>query len=120
MDCNIFQECVEKAKREHFDIYVDLHGVFQSAIFGAMCNIERRLGRSSETSKDGATLFYTDVCLITEKEINRMERHFIVFNKLFPDVRPIKKDTVKRKPLKRKPLKKTRSLSFRGVVQKGF
>lgn len=96
LDCSIFQDCVEKVKSENFDIYVDLHGVFQSAMFGAMCNIKTRLGRSFETSKDGATLFYTDVCPITEKEINRMERHFIVFNKIFPEVRPIKRDAVLR------------------------
>jgi ADP-heptose:LPS heptosyltransferase len=94
LDCSIFQDCVKTVKREYFDVYVDLHGVFQSAMFGAMCNIKTRLGRSIETSKDGATLFYTDVCSITEKEINRMERHFIVFNKLFPEVRPIKKKNV--------------------------
>ena len=45
LDCSIFQECVEKVKGEHFDIYVDLHGVFQSAMFGAMCNISTRLGK---------------------------------------------------------------------------
>jgi len=90
LDCSIFQECVEKVKKDCFDVYVDLHGVFQSAVFGAMCNIKIRLGRSSETAKDGATLFYTDICSITEKEINRMERHFIVFNKLFPEIKPIK------------------------------
>lgn len=94
LDCSIFQESVDKVRKERFDVYVDLHGVFQSAMFGAMCNIRTRLGRSSETAKDGATLFYTDICSIIEKEINRMERHFIVFNELFPEVIPISKYNV--------------------------
>ena len=88
LDCSMFKESVEAVKKEQFEIYVDLHGVFQSAIFGAMCNIKTRLGRSEETAKDGATLFYTDICQIREKEINRMERHFIIINKLFPEIVP--------------------------------
>lgn len=92
LDCSIFQECVENVKREQFDVYVDLHGVFQSAMFGAMCNIKTRLGRSYETAKDGAYLFYTDVCQISDKEINRMERHFLILNELFPEITPVQRE----------------------------
>lgn len=88
LDCSVFREAVETVRREQFDVYVDFHGVFQSSLFGAMCNIQVRLGRSYETAKDGATLFYTDICQISEKEINRMERHFTVINKLFPEIVP--------------------------------
>lgn len=90
LDCSIFENSVDKIKKKKFDIYIDLHGVFQSAVFGAMCNIPIRLGRSNETSKDGATLFYTDICKISDKEINRMERHFIVASKLLHKIKPIK------------------------------
>lgn len=89
LDCAVFTETVEQVRKEKFDVYVDFHGVFQSALFGAMCNIRVRLGRSDETAKDGASLFYTDICRICEKEINRMERHFIVINKLFPEIVPL-------------------------------
>lgn len=92
LDCSIFSECVELVRKEQFDVYIDLHGVFQSAMFGAMCNINIRLGRSEETAKDGAPLFYTDICEIKEKEINRMERHFMVTNKLFPEIVPFEKE----------------------------
>lgn len=88
LDCSMFQDVVETVKKEKFDVYIDFHGVFQSALFGAMCNIKTRLGRSHETAKDGASLFYTDICQISEKEINRMERHFIITNKLFPEIIP--------------------------------
>ena len=76
-------------RREKYDIYVDLHGVFQSAVFGALCGIETRLGRSKHTAKDGAHYFYTDICEIQLREINRMERHFMVINRLFPEITPI-------------------------------
>lgn len=89
LDCSMFQDVVETVRREKFDVYVDFHGVFQSALFGAMCDIKTRLGRSHETAKDGASLFYTDICQINEKEINRMERHFTVINKLFPEIIPL-------------------------------
>lgn len=89
LDCSIMQEAIEQVKKYSFTLFVDLHGVFQSAVFGAMCNIPRRLGRSAETAKDGAYLFYTDICPITAKNYNRMERHFIIFNHLYPEIKPI-------------------------------
>lgn len=92
LDCTMFQESVEAVRKEQFDVYIDFHGVFQSAVFGAMCNIQTRLGRSEETAKDGATLFYTDICQINDKEINRMERHFMVAKKLFPEIVPSAKN----------------------------
>lgn len=91
LDCEIFTQSVERVKQYKFDIYIDLHGVFQSAVFGAMCNISHRLGRSNETAKDGAPLFYTDVCQINSKKINRMARHFSVINKILPEIVPNKK-----------------------------
>lgn len=93
LDCTVFTEAVGKVKQQDFDLYVDLHGVFQSAVFGAMCNIRHRLGRSKETAKDGVVLFYTDICEIKDRENNRMERHFKVFNELFPEVKPMIKKT---------------------------
>ncbi|AEM20987.1 hypothetical protein Bint_0353 [Brachyspira intermedia PWS/A] len=89
LDCSIFYETIEKVKKEKFDLYIDFHGVFQSAIFGMMCNIKHRLGRSKETSKDGASLFYTDIYSIKEKNINRMFRHFDLCQKIFPNIKPI-------------------------------
>lgn len=89
LDCSILEKAVQEARDSKFDLYIDLHGVFQSAVFGAMCNIGTRLGRSGRTAKDGAALFYTDVCCIEEKEINRMERHFIVAKKILDRVEPV-------------------------------
>jgi hypothetical protein len=89
LDCSILSESIERVRAEKYDVYIDLHGIFQSAVFGALCDIKKRLGRSKETAKDGASYFYTDICEIAEREINRMERHFTVLNKMFPDVHPL-------------------------------
>lgn len=88
LDCSIFREVVSQVKNCNFDIYIDLHGVFQSAIFGSLCNIPVRLGRSCETTKDGADLFYSEIAPIQEKYTNRMERHFRVVQHLFPEIKP--------------------------------
>lgn len=88
LDCSIFRNVVSRVRDYKFDIYVDLHGVFQSAVFGSLCNIPVRLGRSCETTKDGADLFYSETASIPEKYTNRMERHFRVFQHLFPEIKP--------------------------------
>ena len=90
LDCSILSESIKDARKEKFDLYVDLHGVFQSAIFGTLCNIDNRLGRSEKTAKDGAHFFYNNICEINEREINRMERHFLVINHLFGEIKPLK------------------------------
>ena len=89
LDCSILAESIDAVRKQKYDIYVDLHGVFQSAVFGALCGIQTRLGRSEHTTKDGAHYFYTDICEIQLREINRMERHFKIINRLFPEITPI-------------------------------
>lgn len=89
LNCSPLNDCIHAIRQEKYDIYVDLHGIFQSALVGLLCHIPTRLGRSQETAKDGAHMFYTDHCPIREREINRMERHFRVISTLFEDIRPI-------------------------------
>ena len=110
LDCSILEDAVITVKKYNFDLYIDLHGVFQSALFGAICGIKTRLGRSKETAKDGASLFYTKVVDIKEKEINKMERHFIIANKILKNV----------KPLCRKAEKKDYLTIFPGSSKKGI
>lgn len=87
LDCSIFEDIVSEIKEYSFDTFVDLHGVFQSALMGCLCNIKTRLGRSRETAKDGATLFYTDIASVPSKNINRMERHFKIVQHLYPEIK---------------------------------
>lgn len=87
LDCSIFESIVSEIKAYSFETFVDLHGVFQSALLGCLCNIKTRLGRSKETAKDGATLFYTDIASVPNKNINRMERHFRIIQHLYPEIK---------------------------------
>ena len=89
LDCSILEDAVAEARKYNFDLYIDLHGVFQSALFGAICGIRTRLGRSKETAKDGASLFYTVIAEVKDKELNRMERHFIITRKILKNVKPV-------------------------------
>ena len=87
-DCRALKSSVEKIRSLNFDIYVDLHGIFQSALIGSLSNIPIRLGRGESTTKDGAYLFYTHIK--DDLPENKMERHFELFRQIFHAVKPIK------------------------------
>ena len=85
------------AKR--FDYYLDMHGVFQSSLFGALVGIPVRIGRSFHTTKDGADLFYTHVSEITNKRINKMERNLLTAQSYFRHIHYVPtKPYLRRKP----------------------
>lgn len=87
-DVQVLEYVVQYIKKSNFDIYIDLHGIFQSGIIGMLSEISIRLGRSKITAKDGAYLFYNKIANIEDKFINKMERHFIVANAYFKNIRP--------------------------------
>lgn len=86
MDCKILESSVNKVRAEKFDIYIDFHGVFQSALFGLLANIPIRVGRSYQTTKDGAHLFYNRHVHIENGVINRMYRHLLTAKTVFPGI----------------------------------
>lgn len=88
-NCQPLEEVGYQIRRNKYDIYLDLHGVFQSSILGAIAQIPIRIGRSKDTAKDGAQLFYNHIVNIKEKDINRMERHFLIAQEYFKDLRPL-------------------------------
>lgn len=88
VDCSVLEKSVLKAKELKFDVYIDLHGVFQSSLFGLLAEIPLRYGRDKITSKDGAFLFYTKTFYF-EKNINRMERHFNLVRYVYPEIHPV-------------------------------
>lgn len=79
-------------------------------MFGAICGIRTRLGRSKETAKDGASLFYTVIAEVKDKELNRMERHFIITRKILKNVKPVYIQVKKKTVLQ----------SFLGAAKKGY
>lgn len=92
LDCSYFTNIVNKVKHDQFDVYVDFHGVFQSALFGAICDIRKRIGRSKETAKDGAELFYNEILQVSNIENNKMERHLRLVKMLLPEINIAKKE----------------------------
>lgn len=88
-DCEPLEEAVNKIKESKYDIFIDLHGVFQSSIIGLLSEIPTRLGRSKHTTKDGAYLAYNLIADIDRKDLNKMERHFIIANAYFKNLTPI-------------------------------
>jgi len=86
MDCKVLESSVIKARTTKFDIYIDFHGVFQSAIFGLLSNIPTRIGRSHHATKDGVYLFYNQHVLVETGAINRMYRHWLMAKHIFPEI----------------------------------
>lgn len=90
LDCRSLKEATEKIRYSNFDVYVDFHGVFQSALIGTLSNIPIRLGRGESATKDGAYLFYSRVQ--EGLPLNKMERHFEMCRTLFPKIKFVADD----------------------------
>lgn len=85
LDCRPLKDATEKIRAANFDVYVDFHGVFQSALIGVLGNIPVRVGRDEFATKDGAYLFYSN--LQADLPTNKMERHFEMCRTLFPKIK---------------------------------
>ena len=88
MDCTPLSQAVQRTRELNIDVYLDFHGVFQSALFGLLADIPVRVGRTHSTVKDGAHLFYNRHAQVETQEINRMLRHFVTAQTVFPSLRP--------------------------------
>ena len=95
LDCRPLKEATEKIQASNFDVYVDFHGVFQSALIGALGNIPVRVGRDESATKDGAYLFYSRVQAGLPP--NKMERHFEMCRTLFPKMKFVAEDNLDRR-----------------------
>ena len=82
-DVSILEAVVSAIRLKKYDVYIDLHGIFQSALIGLLANIPVRIGRSYHTAKDGAHLMYTHICDIESWDINKMERNIMVAKTYF-------------------------------------
>ncbi len=85
-DISKLEKVVLEIRRKEYDVYIDLHGVFQSALIGLLANIPVRIGRSHHTAKDGAHLMYTHICNIDSWDVNKMERHIKIAKTYFKDL----------------------------------
>jgi lipopolysaccharide heptosyltransferase I len=64
-------------RRRHFDLVIDLQGLFRSGLIGAASGAARRVGLSS--AREGATWFYTDVIPVTDYDnLHAVDRYWRV------------------------------------------
>lgn len=89
LDCSPLHQAAMIARNTGYDIYIDFQGALQSALFGAICQIPCRLGHGSSIAKDGAHLFYTHTSRCGCEAINRMQRHLLLAQTLFPELHPV-------------------------------
>jgi heptosyltransferase-1 len=64
-------------RSRHFDLVIDLQGLFRSGLMAAASGAPRRVGLS--TAREGATLFYTDVVRIADAaKVHAVDRYWRV------------------------------------------
>lgn len=86
VDCTILDLGISRIVESNYNVYIDFHGVFQSALIGILANIPKRIGRSKENSKDGAYLFYNRKSNIKETIMNKIDLHLLNSKQLYPDL----------------------------------
>ena len=69
-----------------YDTYVDFHGVFYSALFGVLAGIPDRVGFDRAWVKDGSELCYSRRIQLSDKAVNRFDRHSFLVRSAFPGV----------------------------------
>lgn len=89
LDCSPLEGAVNIARDTGYNIYIDFQGSLQSALFGDICRIPCRLGPGVPVAKDGAHLFYTCAARFGSAPMNRMQRHLLLAQTLFPELRPV-------------------------------
>jgi lipopolysaccharide heptosyltransferase I len=73
----IYRRFVNDLRRKHFDLVVDLQGLFRTGLLVGLCNAARRVGLS--TAREGARWFYTDIVKVPEpKKTHAVDRCWLV------------------------------------------
>ena len=65
---------LEVVRRINYDLYVDMHGISNSGLFGCLANISQRIGFDSPWVKDGCDLCYTRRVALPSDASNRYDR----------------------------------------------
>lgn len=93
VDLSVLADAVAEARDLAFDRYIDFHGIFQSAAFGAMAGIAERHGLAAGCCRDGSHLFYTShynpgAAGHDWYTMNRMTRHLELARAVMPGLAP--------------------------------
>ena len=65
---------IRELRRSRFDLVVDFHGIFKSALFARLSGARERVGFGPGTAKEGAHLFYTSHFRPSRPDLNRVDR----------------------------------------------
>ncbi len=65
---------ISDLRREKFDLVVDFHGIFKSALFARLSGARERVGFARPEAKEGGTIFYTHQFKPVSRELNRVAR----------------------------------------------
>lgn len=87
-DLTPLKSCVEEIRGMRYDVYIDLHGIYSSALLGVLCNIPIRIGYASDFVKHGSDLCYTSKFILPKSKINRFDRHSHLISRLFDKTDP--------------------------------
>ncbi len=73
-----------------YDLYIDIHGILKSGLYGAMARIPRRVGYPRGIAKEWNTLFGTEIIPAEPKRMSRYERNFLMARYFDPEAREIR------------------------------
>ena len=73
-----FFSFIQKLRTEHYDIYIDFHGVLKSGVYGRLAGIPRRIGYPPGISKELNTLFTNEKISAIPRRMSRYERNFLI------------------------------------------
>ena len=65
---------ISDLRAEEFDLVIDFHGIFKSALFSRLSGVPERVGFGRPEAKEGSTVFYTHQFKPASTELNRVAR----------------------------------------------
>ena len=67
-------QLIAELRRAEFDLVVDFHGIFKSALFSRLSGAGARVGFGPGTAREGGHLFYTSHFQPSRPDLNRVDR----------------------------------------------
>ncbi len=77
---------ISDLRLEKFDLVVDFHGIFKSALFARLSGARERVGFARPDAKEGSPLFYTRRFKPAGRELNRVVRALAMVESLGIDI----------------------------------
>lgn len=78
---NAYGQFFTRFRQQHFDLVIDLQGLFRSGVMTAFSGAGRRVGLSS--AREGARAFYTDVLAVPDfQTMHAVDRYWLVADAL--------------------------------------